>query len=112
MTNTRQGFNGPCHFFKILFENILCFMFLNGILKRTLRSQKGKLNKMKALTRNQIMELWKSQEKEILELFCCPCCRYILGLKDNLIHKSDLKCINGTCSNEYIYSRNTGEQIG
>ena len=48
---------------------------------------------MKLLTRRQIIEIWRNQQKSRLDYYCCPNCR------DLLLQKGDsYVCINGDCS--------------
>lgn len=47
------------------------------------------------LTRREIIEIWQGQNKELLDMFCCPNCRDILQGTDE---QNVLKCLNAKCS--------------
>lgn len=49
---------------------------------------------MKALTRKEIMALWKNQTPDLLNGFCCPNCRDVLTN-----HSGTLMCDNPACLN-------------
>ena len=60
---------------------------------------------MDALRRNEIIRLWKLNEK-YLNYFCCPDCRDILEREDDV-----LMCANNFCENTNMFNIKTGEAL-
>jgi hypothetical protein len=61
---------------------------------------------MKALTRKEIIEIWKEQPDDLLNSFCCPNCRDLL-----FNYSGTLMCRNSDCLNSDQFDKETGEQL-
>lgn len=67
---------------------------------------------MRALKRKEIIKIWKKQQREFLNVFCCPDCRDVLSFISG-----KFICINQYCLNrdafdkdgKWIDEQHTGE---
>ena len=52
------------------------------------------------LKRKEIIEIWKEQNEEFLNMYCCPDCRDIMGQDENSYF-----CANKMCLNDRDYKK-------